>query len=196
VQKNEDISVIILAAGFSERMKTHKTELSFDSNRNFFQKITEEYIQFNCKTIIAVLNQSNFNSLMRTGIKLSGKIKIIINEHPEKGKFYSLKTGAEAIDENSLTFIQNIDNPFVNQNILHLLKDNSGTADYIIPSYNKKGGHPILISAKMINAIKNEVKDAVNMKTFFNNFKKYYIPANDEKILININTVSDYDFYF
>ena len=58
-----NISAIILSAGFSKRMKMNKTELRFDNNHNFFQKITEEYLNFGCKEVIVVMNSENYKSL-------------------------------------------------------------------------------------------------------------------------------------
>ena len=93
MQRAENISAIILAAGLSSRMKTNKTELPFDSNRNFLQKISEEYLNFTCKEIIVVFNTENYNSYIDKGLKFNDQIKIVINKYPEKGRFHSLKTG-------------------------------------------------------------------------------------------------------
>lgn len=196
MQRAENISAIILAAGLSSRMKTNKTELPFDSNRNFLQKISEEYLNFTCKEIIVVFNTENYNSYIDKGLKFNDQIKIVINKYPEKGRFYSLKTGISALSEIVFSYIQNIDNPFVNQDILNLLNSNSEKADYIIPSFKGKGGHPILVSEKIIQAVKNTNSDDVNLKTFLNQFEKYYAATNDKKILANINTFSDYHLYF
>ena len=196
MQRAENISAIILAAGLSSRMKKHKTELSFDKNRNFLQKISEEYLNFTCKEIIVVLNTENYNSYINKGLKFNDQIKIVINKYPEKGKFYSLKAGITALSEPGFSYIQNIDNPFVNGDVLNLLNSNSEKADYIIPSFKKKGGHPILVSPKIIQTVKNTNSDDVNLKTFLNQFEKYYAAINDKKILANINTFSDYHLYF
>ncbi|MCF6185145.1 MAG: NTP transferase domain-containing protein [Bacteroidales bacterium] len=190
------MSAIILAAGFSERMKVHKTELKFDEKRNFLQKITEEYLDFGCNSVIVVLNKINYNSLNEKKLVFSDKIKFVINENPEKGKIFSLKKGVKEIKNSDCVFLQNIDNPFVSQEILEVLKENYEKGDYIIPSYENRGGHPVLISEKVINFVKNEIDFNLNMKLFLNRFKKYYIPVNNNKISANINTRSDYDLHF
>ncbi|MCD6556855.1 MAG: NTP transferase domain-containing protein, partial [Bacteroidales bacterium] len=129
MQRAENISAIILAAGLSSRMKEHKTELPFDNNRNFLQKISEEYLNFTCKEIIVVFNTENYNSYIDKGLKFNDQIKIVINKYPEKGRFFSLKVGISALSETCFSYIQNIDNPFVNQDILNLLNSNSEKAD-------------------------------------------------------------------
>jgi len=188
-------SAIILSSGKSSRMKTHKAELMFNKEKNFFRKITDEYLNFGCKEIIIVMNPENYDSL-KSKINIPKEIKIIFNEFPEKGRFYSLKKGIYEISEDVFCFIQNIDNPFVDVKLLDFLLKNSHKADYLIPSYENKGGHPILISKKIVEAIKKTNKTDVNMKDFFNRFKKYYAKYKDKKILANINTISDYHLYF
>ena len=194
--KSESISAVILAAGTSGRMKKNKTELRFDNKRTFFEKITSEYINFGCKEIIAVLNEENYNSLLKVISEIPSEIRIVINKHPENGRFYTLKTGVGELCETDFIFIQNIDNPFVSIRDLYILASNYDKADYIIPSFNKQGGHPVLISRKIADAVKAELTDDINIKTFLNNFEKKYIPTDNEKISVNINTVSDYNLYF
>lgn len=196
MKKNKEISVIILASGMSSRMQSHKTELAFDDKKNFIQKITEEYINFGCDKVIAVLNEKNYQSLQSKNIELNKKVKPVINEHPEKGRFYSLYKGIVKLNENTSVFMQNIDNPVVNQNILKLLYSNSGKADYIIPSYQKKGGHPVLLSKYLIKEIKNAEHTNFHIKEFLNQYKKVYVETDDKNILLNINTISDYHLYF
>jgi len=190
-----NISAIILSAGFSKRMKMNKTELRFDNNHNFFQKITEEYLNFGCKEVIVVMNSENYKSL-KSVISIPEKIEIIINEKPDKGKFYSLYKGVQALKGKTTLFIQNIDNPFVTKGTLKLLANNSYKADYIIPSYKNKGGHPILISEKITQDIKNSEFIDYNLKEFLNSYQKLYIETDNKKISANINTDSDYHLYF
>ncbi len=192
----ENFSAIILAGGLSSRMNVHKTELSFDEKRNFLQKITEEYLNFDCREIIVVFNSENYKSYVDKGLKLNDKIKIVLNNYPEKDRLYSLKIGISALYKTGSSFIQNIDNPFVTKETLMLLAENSDKADYIIPSYKKKGGHPILISEKIVKTIKETKEETGNMKTFLNHFKKYYADCGNKKITANINTISDYHLYF
>ena len=56
MHNKSDSSVVILAAGFSSRMKQAKFSLKFDNNRTFLEKIIEEYQTFAGKEIIVVLN--------------------------------------------------------------------------------------------------------------------------------------------
>lgn len=195
MQNFKDISAVILASGFSERMKMSKAELQFDKKQIFFQKTTDEYLNFGCKEVIVVMNYDNFQSLNKR-IIIPAKIKIVINKNPERGKFSSLKTGIFELSETQSLFIQNIDNPFVNQKLLKLLSSNSAKAHYIIPSYQKKGGHPILLSKQIIKDIKKTEHSNYHLKNFLNKYRKIYIKTDDEKVLVNINTISEYHLYF
>jgi molybdenum cofactor cytidylyltransferase len=193
--KKSNTSALILASGLSRRMQTSKAELPFDANQIFFQKITNEYLQFGCKEVVVVMNSKNYRTL-KEKIHISDKIKILINKSPEKGKFHSLKIGIAELEKAPLIFLQNIDNPFTDINLLNILYNNFDKADYIIPSFKGKGGHPVLISEKVINSVKNSEDRDIHLKKFLNQFNKIYLQTDNEKISVNINTISDYHFYF
>jgi len=188
-------SAVILASGKSSRMKTFKSELPFDDNQNFFQKITGEYLNSGCKDVIVVMSAESYASL-KEKISIPERVKIVINKYPEKGRFYSLKTGISGTEDVDFCFVQNIDNPFIDSRLTSFLLKNSHKADYIIPSYEGKGGHPGLISRKIIEAVKKTRENYLNMKDFLNRFGKFYAEYDDERIRANINTVSDYFYYF
>ena len=76
------------------------------------------------------------------------------------------------------------------------LLEKRNLADYIIPECNGRGGHPILISDKIINDIRATEEDQVHMKEFLNQYSRLKIPVKDEKVLVNINTIGEYKRYF
>ena len=90
----------------------------------------------------------------------------------------------------------NIDNPFLNQETLDILFKEVDNFDYISPSFNGKGGHPFLVSAKVINELKTEKQDQIHLKEFLGKYSKKLEEVNDEKILLNINTMEDYSRFF
>ena len=148
-----NISVIILAAGNSSRMGKTKFLLKFDNKKNFLEKIVEEYIGFGCRNIILVLNQKGFKLLEKSNIKIDKNITTIINKYPEKERFYSIHIACKALKNTDYAFIQNADNPLINKALLNKLTNNILDFDIIVPAYKKKGGHPILISKKVIFGI-------------------------------------------
>jgi len=194
--KGKEFSVIILSAGKSVRMGTPKPALKFDESQTFIEHISFEYQQFGCKEIIIVLNKENHTFLNDLNIKLPSNCKIIINNHPEWHRFYSLKTGVKSLKEINYVFVHNVDNPFVNQEVLNELLNHSDKADYIVPEFEGKGGHPFLLSPKIILEITQTNKNEMHLKDFLNQYSKLKIQVNEESILVNINTLEDYKKYF
>ncbi|MBS4014640.1 MAG: NTP transferase domain-containing protein [Bacteroidetes bacterium] len=185
-------SAIILAAGNSSRMGVPKLSLRFDESKNFLQKAAFEYAEFGCSEIIIVVNKIGLEFIEKDDLKLPVNSRIILNEFPDLGRFYSLKLGSTALNYTSCTFLHNIDNPFVNQKLLKTLFDNSELADYIIPSYQGKGGHPVLVSKKITQTAKSETDDELHFKEFLSRFSSIKIEVDDGKILANINDLGDY----
>jgi CTP:molybdopterin cytidylyltransferase MocA len=193
-KKNKN--VIILAGGESSRLNFPKPFLPFNSVHNFLEKIIYEYVNFGCNKIIIVLNKTIFSSSNVNNIKNIFDVSLIINEHPEFGRFYSLKLGVNALIENKFCFIQNIDNPFIDSELLNLLYYSKYYGDYCVPYYNSRGGHPILINNKIIQRIKSESRIDLNIKDILKEYNRIEVQVQNEKCLANINTLDDYRFNF
>ena len=185
-------SVVILAAGFSSRMKQAKFALKFDKKRTFLEKIIQEYQVFGCKEISVVLNSEGIIIKDKLNLNFPENVKIVLNKYPERERFYSLQTGLKALKDSSYVYIQNIDNPFVDQDILTLLFEHRKKAGYIAPTYNDRGGHPILISNLISEKIIKEISYNINLKEYLNKFAKFKFQISNNKILLNINNKQDY----
>lgn len=189
-------SVIVLAAGKSERVGFPKLLLKYDEYNTFIEQIIKEYNHLGAKEIIVVVNAISKESIKKHQIKLPVNIKLIINEHLEWHRFYSLRLGANALSQNNSVFVHNVDNPFVNKQVLSELLANSGKADYVSPEFDRKGGHPFLISTNVIQDLKTSESDQMHLKEFLNQYLSLKVPVNDKNVLVNINTLNDYRKYF
>ncbi len=189
-------SVIILAAGNSGRMGEAKSFLKWNENTTFIQKIINEYNQFACKNIIAVINSAGLNFYKNNSYNFFNDITVVVNNHLEWERFYSVKLGLEALKEKQFCFIQNVDNPFVSQELLQSLFADKDPFSYNAPYYKDKGGHPILINNKIINSIVNTSENDLNLKNVLSAFNKKKIDVSDETILYNINNMKEYNRLF
>lgn len=184
-------SVIILSGGKSERMRFPKAYLYIDG-RTFLEKIVDEYFDAEIDEIIVVMNEEfcvgNWKQIFD---KLSSKIEIIKNKNPEQGRFHSLKLGLKKVG-NNFCFIQNIDNPFVNKNVILSLWNNRIENGYTSPIYKDKGGHPILISKNVIQQLNDMEDEDLNLKIILKSFNKMEVAMDDETVLMNINTPKEY----
>ena len=192
----KDFSVIILAAGKSERVGFPKLLLKFDDYNTFLEHIIKKYKELGAKEIIVVVNAISEESIRKHRIKLSENIKLTINEHPEWHRFYSLKLGALQLKENQPVFVHNVDNPFVNNEVLSELIISTNKADYLSPEYDRKGGHPFLISGRVIRDLKDSKSNQMHLKEFLNQYSALKVPVKDKHILVNINTLEEYRKYF
>ncbi|HNQ67775.1 MAG TPA: NTP transferase domain-containing protein [Bacteroidales bacterium] len=189
-------SSIILAAGTSGRMGIPKISLEFDENHNFAEQLCERFNTPECKKIILVVNNNGAELVKTKNFVLSDKTEIVINNHTERGRFYSLKCGLSKCDNLSPVFFTNIDNPFVKADIIYNLINELQDADYVCPVFKAKGGHPVLISPKIISKIFIEKDDSINLKIFLKNYKRKNVEVDDNRILANINTREEYDKWF
>ena len=189
--------VIILAGGISNRFGMPKPFLSFDSNSSFLEKIVSVYQEFGCCDVVLVMNQKHSPLFCSTIPELfRSKIKIIYNSRTELGRFYSIKLGVDSLTDSDYCFIQNIDNPFTDTNILKLLFESREENSYVSPAHLNKGGHPILLPRMIISKIREEKNIERNTKEFLNQFNKINVGVKNDKVLANINTPEDYEIYF
>jgi molybdenum cofactor cytidylyltransferase len=186
-------SVLIPAAGNSMRMGSHKALLKYDEHFNFIQKIVSEYRGAGVSEVVVVVNSNNAVSISDSlKGKEFGKIKFVLNEYPERERFFSIRCGLSILTDPGNCFIHNCDNPFVDaiiiQKLLKSFRENSVT----IPEYCGFRGHPVLISNNIIQAILSHPDNDCNLKMFLEKFPANIISVDSDSILHNINTKRDY----
>ena len=185
-------SCVILSAGSSARMGTHKALLKFDLQKTFLQKITETYLLVGIEQVIVVVNSELYKLINNSNPALSEKVLLVINDRPELGRFYSLQNGVSLVPKGNSCFFQNIDNPFTTEKLMRELIIHKDEADVILPAFQKKTGHPVLINPSVVLEI-NSVRDyEVRIDEFLNQFTGKEIESPDPKILLNINSPDDY----
>jgi len=192
MSNNKKYSAIILSAGKSSRMGVPKFSLRFNANTTFLENIINQYLGFGCDEIIVVFNPDGVSFLKQLQLTFSPKVKIVINHHPEWERFYSLKLGAKGLNYINHTFVSNIDNPFVNPKVLETLALSSEKVDYVYPTFNSRGGHPFLISDRIIDDLNSEPKDEMHLKEFLGRYSKCAVEVDDDMVLANVNTDEEY----
>jgi len=193
---NEKFNTLILAAGLSQRMGIPKFMLNYDKERNFLDIIVETYLDFGCEQIAVIMNSSGLKIVENKNITYPDIVKFVLNPHPELERYYSIYSGLKSFNKHQNTFIQNIDNPFVNNNILRLLSNSQMQNNYCIPVHQNKGGHPVLLSKKIVLDIINSKKYDLNFRDFLKLYSKKEVETKDDRIFANINTNEEYKFYF
>ncbi len=189
-------SALILAAGYSSRIKQEKFTLMFDEKTTFLERIVEQYKLFGCNRIVVVLNSIGVALFNEKYSHLKNDVCVVENVYPERGRPYSVSLGLKHVPANDMVFIQNIDNPFVTVDLLEMLFENSDGVDYVSPQYDGKGGHPVLLSQNVSRAIIELQNENFILRDLLKKYDNKTVKANDHRILANVNTKKDYDYYF
>jgi len=185
-------SALILSAGKSERFGEPKFMLPLPNGKIFLENIIDGYLEFGCEQIVVVINPLGLDKIHQSKPDLFDKADFVINDTPILGRFFSIKLGINQLESPKSVFIQNVDNPFVSYKTLITLNKNLSELDYVFPRYKEKGGHPILVSKKIIESIVKKETEDINFKTFLNSFRGNSVYVDDKKTTLNINTSAEY----
>jgi molybdenum cofactor cytidylyltransferase len=146
-----------------------------------------QYSEYGANPVIIVVNRPFNNSQINLGSSVH-----VMNNHVEFGRSYSIKLGIQAIPDNRASFIQNVDNPFVDFDLLYKLLGAVKDDSYVIPVHDNRGGHPILLGKEIVGAISSETHD-FDFREVLKKFKRIEISWKKPGILLNINTPEDYE---
>lgn len=185
----KNLKLIILAAGNSSRMKTHKALLTVpNTNTSFIESIVNTYYKAGIQEIIIVTS----NELKKEFDKFlsQNNIKVITNTSQQLERMYSIFLGINEVNENDYVIIQDCDNPFITTDIIEKLYENKNAADYIVPIYNTKTGHPILLGKNVIRHIQSlkNISENDTLKNMLKMFTRKEVEVFSNKIHLNVNS--------
>ena len=191
------VSAIILAAGQSKRMNRPKPFLAFNEMENFIEKIGSTYLAAGIEKAIVIVNpdiEREVSVLLKNKFSDS-KLEVVVNSYPEKGRFYSIQLGLEKTDTDSC-FIQNTDNPFVTKDLLNNMCRMIKQGAYVVPVFKNEKGHPVIISAEVMNHCRKLNGNDFNLSDELQMFEEIRLVWDEKNILANINTEDEYQKYF
>lgn len=184
--------VIILAGGKSSRMGSPKPFLGVEG-KTFVEKLIATYQNAGVSLITVVLNRNDIRPIYRLVLdRIKHKAQIVVNENEVEGRLHSIKLGLKSFRKMDFCFIQNIDNPFTSVTLLEGLYRNRKRDEYVVPLYKGKGGHPILLSEKIMKEIQAMENQETSLRAILSSFKRNEYAIDDPSILLNINTPEDY----
>ena len=190
-----ETGVVILSGGNSARMNYPKAFLNL-SNITLIEYLLKKYINTRLNKLVIVLNYKLFNDKFSEIInELKSKSVIVKNSNPENGRIYSLKLGLNELKYNKFCFIQNIDNPVVDEILLNKMMKNAKEDSYVAPLYKGKSGHPVLIGSNIINQIIKNTDLNLTLKDLLSPFKRIDVDSDGLNVLENINTQQDWANY-
>ena len=187
--------VLILAGGLSSRMDFPKPWLRFDDQNSYLEHLVNLYIQTGVNEVIVVINSDFCEKEWHSRVEnLTSLATIIKNEQPELGRLHSVSLGLEKMRSDH-AFIQNIDSPYIGKELIHALERNKLKNGTAIPIVNGHKGHPVLIGPTVKTCLLKDRSDNETLRDVLNNFEQKLVETDDEGILINVNTKSQYQKY-
>lgn len=195
MHRPKNCTALILAAGTSSRMGFPKAFLKWNDTFFFLEKLINEYLEFSCKEIIVVVNNELVDYYNSSGMTFLGRTQVVINDFPELPRLLSVKLGLQKVTS-SFCFLQNIDNPFTDQELLTQLYLVRTQIGYVAPVVHGKSGHPILMGSDIYNGILPVHDNTVILSDVLKKYERVSVPATNENFLCNINTPDEYNKYF
>lgn len=190
-----NVGALILAGGKSERMVFPKPYLLYNG-KTFIENITEGYFNADIKQIVLVIRDEFCSGKWEYSFQeIKPFVAITEKLISDKGRFYSLKKGLRHFQEAEFCFVHNVDNPFIDKATIQSLWENKNEDGYTKAIHNKEGGHPLLLSKKIIQRINNMDDGDYNLKNILNEYSCKIAEVISGEILLNINTPADYEKY-
>ena len=109
---------------------------------------------------------------------------------------FCLDLSLAELSDTDFCFMQNVDSPFINKELLSVLYQNRIDTGYVVPTYKDKGGHPILLNRKIIDKIVSIKEYDLNLKDVLSVFERKNVTVEDKGILLNINSKENYLQFF
>jgi len=179
------ISSVVLAAGLSSRFRSNKLLMPLGKT-TVLNETVNTVLPFSDRVIIVT---GNLSEEIGKSVYQHEKTIFVHNHEYLQGMFSSLRTGVRSAGNADKIIIIPGDIPFVKQETLEklLLVD----ADFVVPEFLGRKGHPIIITKK----ISQFITDA-DAKTNLREIRDYCgfvtVEVNDENILEDIDTQEDY----
>ncbi len=189
--KDRSVAAILLAAGRSERMGAFKPLLPFGQTT-----VIEACINYlnagGAETIVVVLGHNAHQ--IRRHLK-NASVLFALNPDPSSEMGESIRCGVQMLPASaSATLVALVDHPAVPPEVVKTLIDEwRKNAQLIIPTWQGRGGHPVLVDLRWRHELET-LDAAAGLKSFF---KKHAdavrrVPVESEYIARDIDTWDDY----
>ncbi len=188
-----EFAFIVLAAGESTRFGENKL-LYKVNNSSIIRRVVEECSLENFKTVVVVGHEKELIMKELEGLNV---LFVINPEYKTGGMSSSIKAGVSNIRPSKAYLITPGDMPYLQSWICKKIIDvyASSKAKIVIPSFEGKGGHPILFDATLREELLTVNEETKGLKGILrrheNDVLKFEIGTS--RILIDIDYKSDLD---
>lgn len=175
---------LIIAAGLSSRADGYKMEYKI-KGKTLIERAVLTFQPF-CDEVIVVVGHNNL--IIEEILKKYELVRFVYNEDYKNGMFSSVKKGIYKVECDKLLFMPGDYGIVKKETVEILLKYDS---EIVIPSFDYKAGHPIVIRGDIINEIVLN-KEFDSLKDFVKSKNKKYVDVEDIGVLKDIDTKEDY----
>lgn len=185
--------VVLLSGGASMRMGSPKALLSYPDGSLLIDTIIDFYQTIGFQNITVVIQPQVLKEWKCTSQRSQWNFQICtVNSSGNDSRFISIQTGIKSLHHCHSIFIHNIDNPYLNKDIILSMPGLIDRNRYVVPSYIGRRGHPLLIGTDVINDILQQNENSDNFKELLSKFSRVELDVTHSQILANINTPKDW----
>jgi len=175
---------LILAAGLSKRTQEFKMTLDLFGVPLLARAI--ESMSSVCKKI-TIVGGYRFQEIRQIVAKFDN-CRVVYNRDFQKGMFSSFKVGIQHMNTRRF-FMTPGDIPFITPAVYKQMLKVKG--NIVVPRFGDRNGHPLLLSSSFIPEL-IEMPDSSILKDYIKEREITLFPVEDEGILLDIDTLSDY----
>jgi molybdenum cofactor cytidylyltransferase len=190
------MNFILLAAGNGQRMGGNKALMLFQEQPWILSQL-KQINDVGFQSITIVTNSDSEAALEKIVENLSPKVLILTNPHPEQGPFSSLQLALAATPED-VSFVSPVDVPLKSATLKKLRQAwlQYGHLEALIPAYQDRKGHPVVLSANLQRELLKLAPDSPESRLDFvlkalPENKKRIFNIEDPFVNLNLNTPED-----
>lgn len=188
------IPAVILAAGLSSRMVRFKPLLPFGEKGQTILEYTAGCFFAAGITDITVVTGFNEAEIKAAVKEKNIPLRQISNPYYEQGMFTSVKAGVKSLPPCDAFFLIPVDIPLVRPATVRRLSASPPAENgVVIPTFGGKRGHPVLVSANLIDGILSYNGEG-GLEAFFKQAANVTeIPTGDIGTLLDCDRAEDYE---
>lgn len=194
LEVHRPIGAVVLAAGQSTRMGQPKMLLPWADGKTIIEHVVEQLVMARVDEIVVVTG--HYSTEVRERVQPFG-VKIAFNRSYKTGEMLSsLQTGLRAMSDHiAASLIVLGDQPQMQPRVLYrLLKSYAeGSGQILIPSYQMRRGHPMLLGRTYWHEMLQLEGDASPRQVLDAHADDiHYVVVDTDTILYDVDTPSDY----
>jgi molybdenum cofactor cytidylyltransferase len=189
--KDPSVAAILLAAGRSARMGAFKPLLPF-GKQTVIESCTDYLHSGGVETIVVVVGHNA--DQVRARLK-DASVLFALNPDPSSEMAESIRCGLEMLPSNTdATLIALVDHPAVPSHVVTtLIEQWKQGAQLIIPTWQDRGGHPVLVDLHWRDDLKRLDPNG-GLKSFFQKHSEAVrrVPVGSQYVARDMDTWDDY----